>query len=156
MGDNQSSARNGSWWAWATLRLVLLKMYEVGGEKAQGRTMNWASGALVRVGTVQRLKADIAATCQCLPIPKFLTCGLGLAGVGSLHAIVAQNLQQLEAEGRDVLLEFVDVVLGDALAFLRTSLFVHYVAPDQVMHHRLWKTPNQVWIKISPLLLYDR
>jgi hypothetical protein len=72
--------------------------------------------------------------------PRLLTGLVGLFGVvGDLHAVVAQDLEQLVAERRDVLLDLVEVVLRHALSVV-AALPSHDVALDEVTHHRLQGT----------------
>jgi hypothetical protein len=61
-----------------------------------------------------------------------------------VHARVFEDLDQLAAEGRNVLFDFVDVVLGDALV-VRFSLFDRHVAPHQVPHDALHVRQTPSW-----------
>ena len=61
-----------------------------------------------------------------------------------VHARVFEDLDQLAAEGRNVLFDFVDVVLGDALV-VRFSLFDRHVAPHQVAHDALHVRQTPSW-----------
>ena len=54
-------------------------------------------------------------------------------------------------EGRDVVLDFVDVILGDALVF-RLALLLGHVAPDQVAHYGL-RTDKDVIDTTLPYIL---
>ena len=51
-----------------------------------------------------------------------------------VHPAGPHYLYQLEPEGRNVVLDLVDVVLGDALV-LRLALLLRHVAAHQVPHH---------------------
>lgn len=55
---------------------------------------------------------------------------------GSLHAVVAQYLEQLVPEGADVLLDLIEVILRHALC-LRSTLSLHDVPLYQVTHDLL-------------------
>lgn len=50
-------------------------------------------------------------------------------GSGGVHPGVLEDLDELAAEGGDVLLDLVDVVLGDALVLPLALLHCH-IAPD--------------------------
>ena len=58
----------------------------------------------------------------------------GPGGRSGVHPRLPHDLDQLEPEGGDVVLDLVDVVLGDALG-LGLALLLGHVAPDQVPHH---------------------
>lgn len=60
----------------------------------------------------------------------------GTGGARCVHAAVLQNLDQFTAKRRNVLLDLVDVVLGDALGFGLALLHGH-VPPHQVPHDAL-------------------
>lgn len=69
---------------------------------------------------------------ECYITSARVTPGLtGSAGVGRgrVHAGVAQDLHELAAEGAHILLDLVDVVLGDAAA-LGAPLLHRYIAAD--------------------------
>ena len=57
-------------------------------------------------------------------------------GGGDLHAGLPHDLDELEAEGGDVVLDLVDVVLRHALV-LRLLLLLRHVTPHQVLHYAL-------------------
>ncbi len=60
----------------------------------------------------------------------------GAGGGGGVHAGLPHDLDQLEPEGRNVILDFVDVVLGNTLVFTLPLLLCH-VSSHQVSHHSL-------------------
>lgn len=62
----------------------------------------------------------------------------GCSGVdsGSVHAGIAQDFDKLAAEGADVLLYLVDVILSDAAALGASLLYCH-VPSHQVPHYSL-------------------
>lgn len=41
----------------------------------------------------------------------------GLLSVTTLHSVIAEDVEQLETEGRNVLFDFIDVVFGNAHFF---------------------------------------
>jgi hypothetical protein len=41
----------------------------------------------------------------------------GLFSVATLHSVIAEDVEQLETEGRNVLFDFIDVVFGNAHFF---------------------------------------
>lgn len=52
------------------------------------------------------------------------------------HSVVLEDVEEVVAEGRDLLLEFVDVVLGN-WCLLVLALLTGHVSPDQAFHHVL-------------------
>ena len=85
-----------------------------------------------RHGAVDTLSVPLAPSCATL-----LTRRLALVDVRwRLHAVVAQDLEQLVPEGRNVLFDFIEVILCHALG-LGAALLLHDVPFHQVTHHLL-------------------
>ena len=61
------------------------------------------------------------------------TCAFFVGGVG-FHSVVFKNVDEFASERGNVLLDFVDIVLGDA-AFFALLLFGRDVAANQHAHH---------------------